>query len=258
MKCPAPFFIWFHHRSGSTHLTSLLDSHPAITCWKELFYRGERAAADDLFTRSRAPSADVFLDHVYSYRWGPEGANLSPADPRPPLPRAVGFKLKYQQAAVYPRVLDSLRGRSGIKVIHLVRTNLLAALASAALVPRLWERFGRPHLLAGESPDGIEWSVRLDPRTVIAELEELEARIDEGRRALAEFEVLEITYEELLNAQAATCRTVLEFLGVDAAPDLTSRYAKVLPRSLRQTLTNADEVAAALAGSRFAPFLEVG
>src|SRR5262245_60864541 len=177
MKCPSPFIIWFHHRSGSTHLASLLDSHPDIACWREIFYRGEGLAAEDLFTLSGARSEEVFLEHLFSYRWGPGGANLCGADPQGPRPRGVGFKLKYQQAAAYPRVLESLRAQRRVKVIHLVRTNLLAALASAAMIPRLLDRFRRPNVRAGDSLDGVERSVRLEPRTVLSELEALEASI---------------------------------------------------------------------------------
>jgi hypothetical protein len=258
MKCPTRFFIWFHHRSGSTHLTSLLDSHPDIACWKELFYRGEATATEDSFTLSRAESEDVFLEHLFSYRWGPGGANLCPADPQEPLPRAVGFKLKYQQAAAHPRIFEYLRGQKGVKVIHLIRANLLAALSSAAMIPRLLERFERPNVLAGESLDGIELSVRLDPRTILRELEALETTIALARQQLRGLSTLEITYEDLLNAPAATCRSALRFLGTDPSLRLTSRYVKIMPCSLHETLANADEIARVLAGSRFATMIDNG
>ncbi|MEM7316857.1 MAG: hypothetical protein AAF497_27310, partial [Planctomycetota bacterium] len=76
MKCQTPFFLWFHHRSGSSHLSSLLDSHADVASWGELFYRGEAGATGDLFTRSGKKSEAEFLDDLYGYRWNSNGANL--------------------------------------------------------------------------------------------------------------------------------------------------------------------------------------
>ncbi len=256
MTCPIPFFVWFHHRSGSSHLCSLLDSHSEIASWGEFFYRGEAGAAGDIFTRSGSQSESEFLDHLYSYRWNSRGAYLCVNDPEPPLARAVGFKLKYQQNATYPGVMSYLRQQPQMKAIHLVRTNLLSALISAAMIPRLLKQFQRPNLLASESPQQVERTVRLDPQTVHAELEMLESRIERGREALDGFEVLELRYEDLLDAQAVTCRKVLDFLEVDGSINLASRYVKIMPRSIEESLENVNEVAKALQGSRFASFLQ--
>ncbi|NND97500.1 MAG: hypothetical protein HKN47_09260 [Pirellulaceae bacterium] len=258
MKCPAPFFLWFHHRSGSSHLSSLLDSHDQIASWGEFFYRGEAGAAGDLFTRSGSDSEAAFLEHLYCYRWADTGANLCETDPVPPLVRAVGFKLKYQQADTHPGALNYLRRQPGMKAIHLIRTNLLSALVSAAMIPRLIKKFRRPNLIHGESPRQVETSVRLNPQTIVCQLEELEHRIDVARGALVGLDLLEITYEDLLDQQSATCRTVLDFLGVDASVELTSRFVKIMPRSLDSSLANKDEIAAALRGSRFASLLDAG
>ncbi|MFK8112562.1 MAG: sulfotransferase [Rubripirellula sp.] len=257
MKCPSPFFVWFHHRSGSTHLCSLLDSHPDIASWGEIFYRGEGGAEADLFTRSEKTSEAEFLEHLYSFRWDEAGTNLCEADPEPPLVRAVGFKLKYQQATVYPAVMQYLRPERSMKAIHLVRTNLLSALVSAAMIPRLLTQFRRPNLLTGESPQEIERTVILDPNTIFDDLCSLELRIENARTQLEGFESLEITYEDLIADQQTTCRRVLEFLDVDATQELVSRYVKIMPRSLREGLSNLDEVAAAIRGTRFETCLEV-
>ena len=256
MTCPVPFFVWFHHRSGSSHLCSLLDSHAEIASWGEFFYRGEAGAAGDIFTRSGSQSEAEFLDHVYSYRWNSDGAYLCVEDPQPPLARAVGFKLKYQQGAAHPGVMNYLRQQRRMKAIHLVRTDLLSALISAAMIPRLLKQFQRPNLLNGESPQQVERAVRLDPQTVRTDLEELESRIERGREALNGFETLELTYEDLLDSQATTCRKVLDFLEVDGSPDLASRYVKIMPRSIAESLANVHEVAEALQGSRFESLLD--
>lgn len=256
MTCPVPFFVWFHHRSGSSHLCSLLDSHTEIASWGEFFYRGEADVAGDIFTRSRCRTEAEFLDHVYAYRWNSKGAYLCVDDPQPPLARAVGFKLKYQQNVVYPGVLDYLRQQPRMKAIHLVRTNLLSALISAEMIPRLLEQFNRSNLLAGEPIGKLHRAVRLNTQTLVAELEDLEMRIQRGRQVIEGFETLEVTYEELLDSETTTLRKVLEFLEIDPAHNLVSRYEKIMPRSIEASLENLYEVAEALQGSRFAALLD--
>lgn len=256
MKCPTPFFLWFHHRSGSSHLSSLLDSHAEIASWGEFFYRGEAGTQGDLYTRSGNESEAEFLDNFYSYRWDSDGANLCETDPEPPLVRSVGFKLKYQQAAAHPRIMKFLSQQPSIKAIHLVRTNLLSALVSAAMIPRLLKQFQRPNLFNGESAHQVRRVVRLDPQTVHEDLQDLESRIERGREALHGFETLEVKYEDLLDSPSSTCRRVLEFLDVDQSPNLVSRYIKIMPRSLSDSLANRREIANALQDSRFATLLD--
>ena len=256
MKCPNPFFVWFHHRSGSTHLISLLDSHPQIATWGELFYRGEAGAVEDLYTRSLAKSEAKFLQDFYSYRWDSNGANLTESDPEPPLVNAIGFKLKYQQADVYPGVMDHLCQEPRAKVIHLVRENLLAAIVSSAMIPRLLKQFRRPNLLSGEATEQVNRTVWLDPQTLVGDLAALESRIDCAREAIRGFESLEITYEDLIETPSRTCRTVLEFLNVDPTPELASRYVKIMPPSLRDAIDNWSDVADAISGTKYAPMLD--
>ena len=256
MTCPVPFFVWFHHRSGSSHLCSLLDSHPEVASWGEFFYRGEAAATGDLFTRSRRTTEAEFLDHFYAYQWDPTGANLCVDDPVPPLMHAVGFKLKYQQAAAHPSVLSCLRRKRSVKAIHLVRTNLLAALVSAEMIPRLLSQFSRPNIVSEASLKQLERSVRLNPETVCSELEDLETRISHGREIINGFETLEVTYEDLITNQDFTCAKILDFLEVDPTRSLESRYLKIMPHSLNESLQNLDEIAAAIQGTRFESLLD--
>ena len=256
MNCPNPFFVWFHHRSGSTHLISLLDSHPEIATWGEFFYRGEADAVEDLYTRSGATSEAEFLKDFYGYRWDANGANLTETDPEPPLVRAVGFKLKYQQADVYPGVMKHLCQEPRAKAIHLVRKNLLAALVSSAMIPRLLKQFRRPNLLSGDATDQVDRTVWLDPHTLLDQLVDLEARIERAREAIREFETLEITYEELIEDSDATCRTVLEFLNVDPTTALVSRYVKIMPRSLQDAIDNWSDVADVISGTKYASMLD--
>ncbi len=256
MACPVPFFVWFHHRSGSSHLCSLLDSHSSVACWGEFFFRGEADAKQDLFSRSGKATEADFLEDFYGYRWNKQGAYLCVEDPEPPLVQGVGFKLKYQQADKHPEAMKYLKSQDKMKAIHLVRTNLLSALISAAMIPRLIKKYRRPNLLSGDRPEDVQRTVRLDPSTVLQELEELEQRIERARQSLGDLDTLEITYEDLVRAEASTCQKVLKFLGIPPDDDLSSRYVKVMPNSASDSLENVHEIAEALQGTRFETFLD--
>jgi hypothetical protein len=227
-----------------------------VASWGEFFYLGEAGATQDVYTRSGAPNEASFLEDFYGCRWDVQGANLTETNPESGTFQAVGFKLKYQQAESYPGVMRYLRDQPGIKVIHLVRTNLLAALVSSVMIPRLLKRFRRPNLLSSDTSERLERTVRLNPDTLVNELGELEMRIDRARRAIAEFDSVEITYENLVDRPRATCRTLLDFLEVDPSIDLESRYVKIMPRSVRASLNNWSEVSAAIKRTPYASMLD--
>ena len=64
---PTPFVVFFAGRSGSTHLTSLLHSHPDVVCRKEIFHTVELSEQDasdpridQLLVGGRAACRQVF------------------------------------------------------------------------------------------------------------------------------------------------------------------------------------------------------
>ena len=162
---PTPLVIWCNQRSGSTHLSSLLASHPEIACWRELLFVGEGSAQDDYFTRSKSKDLAAFLSSFFNYDWGPRGINLRDESSIDRVPGAVGFKLKYGQAWRYPTVLDCLfRYRDTLRVIHLVRTNLVATLVSSLMLPTLFVKFGNSNVLVDAQLAGLDRSVWVDPK----------------------------------------------------------------------------------------------
>lgn len=249
---PVPFIIWFNQRSGSTHLASLLDSHPEIACFPEIFFQGEGVATNDLFNQSEVQEEEIFLEHFFSYRWGSEGANLVKQSSKRRFPSAVGFKLKYEQAERYPKVFQYLsKHKNRIKVIHLIRENLLSTMASSMLVPRLLNRFKRPNFHLGVSLDGINRTVKLNPDTILEELEKLESNIIRSRNAILDFETLEVTYDNLVYSQNATSQRIQQFLGVDSIEKLSSRFQKIMHPSLKASIENFDEICGLLVVSKF-------
>jgi Sulfotransferase family len=249
-----PFVIWCNHRSGSTHLSSLLASHPDIACWRELFFAGEGAAKDDYFTRSHSSNLASFLDRFFLHEW--RAINLVGAPLIAQQPGAVGFKLKYQQVERYPTVIEYLLSRRGaIKVIHLIRENLLATLVSSLILPAVIARFNNSNVLADTAVDDFQPSVRLNSQTLRFELEVLDAEIARAKKRIADLNSIEVIYEDLIAKPSSTSTRLLTFLDLDDRPVLQSRYRKLLPGSPLDSISNGEEVQAALKGTRFEAFV---
>lgn len=242
-------------RSGTTWLVDLLNSHPQIACFSEIFLHdhfgnmphGGRQDAPtwDSFSTLRLPGLGPrkrlqlyfeYLDReIYSNRHGAP---------------AVGFKLMYSHAERgfgIPAYLKLAR----VSLVHLVRENHLDVLLSEeTLRARKYH-----HAAPGAEVPVVQ--VELEAATLAHRLARFEAAIDAGR---ADFKTLgtpwlEVTYEELLEDPAKINR-ILEFLGVErCAESLTSQFKKLNPTDHRQTIANYDEVRKALRTTRFAGLL---
>ena len=245
------FIIWFNERSGSTHLSSLLDSHPQVSCWREIFYRGEATCAEDYFDRSNFPSVEAFIDCFFTHRWGPDGTRMLIEHDLWSSPSAVGFKLKYQQLERRPEIRSYICARPQLKIIHLVRKNLLETLVSSRMVPKVFARFKAANLTLEMAGDELECFVDLNPYTIEPELRELESRIAVARTIVSQLANLEVTYEDLVTSTVDTCKLILEFLDVEIDHPLKTRYKKIMPRLLSKSIRNYDEIRNALYGTRF-------
>jgi hypothetical protein len=233
-----------------------MASHPRVACWRELLFGGEGGIKDDYFTRSPVKDFFTFLDKFFLYEWGPRGIGLLEVPGTIRSLAAVGFKLKYEQVQRYPAVMDYfLYHKSAIKVIHLIRRNLLATLISSLVLPAILARFKGANIPADVALDGLECAVWVNPETLILELEALDGRIARAKESLHDLNSLEVAYEDLLVSQWSTCCRVLEFLEVDSGPALSSRYRKILPVSPLESIKNIEQVKSALKGTRFEAFL---
>jgi hypothetical protein len=160
--------------------------------------------------------------------------------------RAVGFKLTYVQATANPALVPLLSLRR-VRAVHLIRANLLAA----AISWKVARESGIYHVRQRPARPG---PVLLDAKRVRSELEEQELAIVGARRRLERLRLprLEIEYEELVGRKDETFARVLRFLGVEPRVDLLdSTLQRTRAGSPLEHLENADEVRAALAGTRF-------
>lgn len=245
------FVVVGTQRTGTTLVTTSLNSHPAIHCAGELFKMrrphgsvdvldsGYRAYIDtalhlrvaDFFFRGRLVPA--FLDRFFEQ----------------PGFKAVGFKLMNNHT--YPREFASLIPyliRRHISVIHMVRDNVLKTHLSRLAAQR------RRVFHATKKPTDLP---KLNVSTVDLELKL--SRIEaQGTRLKQLFQgnvpYVAVTYEGYIADSEKEVQRLLSFLGVPSAP-LRSPLVKVSPEDLSQIVENLDDVRRCLDGTRYSKWV---
>lgn len=225
------FVILCLARTGSTHLVDLLDSHPEIRCYGEILNSTHRGAAPEGWIGAAATDdAAVHADAVLAREVAP----------------VRGFKLPLNSIRDHPESSGWLRSRDHIAILRLRRRNSLALLLSRRMLGAT---------LVSQSIYGNygDTKVRIEPRQCIRAL----GRIAEEERELDQLarghRSIDVSYELLDRTEQLD--SVLRFLGVDAVP-LSSRYERVRRRSFAESIENWDELAAALAETRYSHLLD--
>jgi hypothetical protein len=221
------FVILCLGRTGSNHLQSLLDSHPEITCFGEVF--SDRGPPDGPgFIHSEYDDEAVYFEHLVNECGS----------------RVVGFKLPMNSIKAHPKSARLVAEDSSMRVIRLSRANLLAQLISR----RLQRETKVSHSLQGGYDRAtvhieVGWALRA------MELMERDERTLDG---LADrHSCHRILYEEL--GDEGRIDEVQRFLGVEPAA-LRSWFEKLRQRPLRETVENWDELVAKLQDTRFEHF----
>jgi hypothetical protein len=213
-------------RTGSTHLQSMLDHHSQARCHSELFGDGKPPT----FATSAHTDPLAFVDEM-----------LASAGER-----ALGFKLPLSSIRAHPDVARVLGADPRPAVIRLSRDNRLAQLVSR----RLMAETGVSQSIFGAYGDA---TVEIGPGTCLAALDAIERDEGELDRLAGGAETFRIAYEELGDDERLVA--LQRFLGLDPEP-LRSWFTKLRRRPLAETVSNWDQLAAALRGSPYERFLE--
>jgi len=239
----APFVILGRSRVGSNLLRGLLNAHPQVATFGEIFRERESFDWDHLgyFQSSamrglahRDPVA--FLDAKVFGRY-------------PTFVHAVGFKLFYyharadREASVWPY----LRDRTDVKVIHLKRRNLLQTHVSrkrAAQTGRWVDTAGNPDR-AGR--------VVLDYQECLDDFVQTRAWEEESDRYFREHQTLQVEYERLAEDYRAESGRIQGFLGVDVRPVEPSTFQQAR-QPLSELIANHAELKERFAGTAWAEF----
>jgi hypothetical protein len=209
-------------RTGSSHLVSLLDSHPDVACWDdEVFGEGE------VFDRSSYQDPSDFLRN-----------SVFRIDAH-----AAGFKWLWREMSRFTAAWEILK-ELDVLLIHTYRDNLLDSFISyqlATINQAFTSWYGEYTITSFEAKheDCLEWFES-------AEHCDYEIRKHAREAALRR---LEIEYHELCKSQDR----VLAFLDVSPRP-LTSRLRKQRIGRQAEIIENYTELKARFATSRWAKY----
>jgi len=247
------FIVLSTQRSGSTWVVDMLNSHPHVLAYSELFMHGGEGIPQwsreqdvpywQTFVAEKGGGRLVmtfwlwrYLDRAYT--------------PRPGID-AVGFKLMYSQLTPVARPLVPALWLRRARVIHLIRRNALDVVLSKEAGAA---RRGVLHAREGHAVEAVRIRLRTEDL-----LERMNAHEREIERARARFRRIglpycEVVYEDLVRDEESGFASLFQFLGVRAEP-VSSALQKVNPTSHEELIENYGEVREALEGTRFAPQL---
>jgi len=240
-------------RSGSTWLATLLDSHPDVKSYEEPFiWREQRSnwrekvptyyeykktrVCFSIFTVFR------YVDLITDFRLFPSA-------------RVVGFKVMYAHLRHFPGILLKLV-ISRFKLVHLVRQNFLDIYISREVASQLAILHSN---LLDPSSTAEDRRVRIDTDMMLADLKRFKRNSEIFRHflKLLPIEVLEVSYEELVDTHSQVLEKLGLFLGIAVdSQSLHSGLKRLGSGSYREKIENYGEVHRALIGTDFYRFLE--
>jgi len=246
---PTTFVVLTTQRSGSSWLVDLLNDHPAVAAYAEMFRVTDTTVSDYgatdvprfevMVSRGNFSTSKALAGRRYVYLRGLERAH--------PGAQAVGFKLMYDQTRDHPGLMSLLVLRRA-RFIHLVRRDLLGGILS-------FDRAEQRNRWRYHEGDAIPSArVHADTSDLLRRLDDREREIQRFRRRLRRLptQVIEIAYEDLSERRDDVLQRVLRFLGVTPAKtELTSSLVRSAPASSSEAIENPDDVRAALMGTRF-------
>jgi LPS sulfotransferase NodH len=221
----AKFIVLTRSRTGSNLLVDYLNSHANVFCRSEIFRRLE------------GREWPAVLRSVYRRQ--------------PFFARAVGFKIFYGHPLDDTEcgLWDALQKDRSIRVIHLVRNNVLRSVVSHRIADKtnFWFHKGKRGSPQVGSRDK---KIRLDPDSLLEEFERTALWRLQGEARFRDHEMLEISYEDLTRDPEATFIRVCDFLAVPRRRPASS-FKKQNPEKLSDLIENHAELEERFRGSRW-------
>ncbi len=232
------FCVIAQARSGSEYLTTRLNEHPEIACHRELFNRRTVYSALTGAHKARLPEIDWRDAHPLEAL--EQVASLS--DEAFPDKRLFGFKLFLNHNQ---EVRKHVRSDPRYRLVVLERRNKLAQFTSSLIA----RQTGRWSAFAGKEGAAPVVAVEID-LAELARFVELEQQryAQFNQRIAGRAGVLHLNSEDM----DARLAEVLDFLGVDVAPELRVVRTRQNPARLADRIRNWGQVTDWLAKSAHA------
>ncbi len=233
-----PFVILGWYRSGTTLLTSLLQNHPELVCYSEVFLPKEPLWGQGVYNRFvnvnkaqqlRDQHPDQFLKQ-YIFRAYQKGKG------------GVGFKLLYPQLQSNVALANALGAIPNLKVILLQRENLLDLWVSAQVA----QKTGVKNKVNTQRDSAVQ--LTLDPKDLEKRFQNLKRGQDEMHVFAKQFNSLELTYEALNADRKAVMQEVFQFLNV-TPKEVETSLVKQQKQPLSEIVQNFDGLVAYFKGT---------
>ena len=236
------FCIITTQRSGSAWLISLLESHPEIKAFYEIFL-DSWAGDEHLSSFQNYDKRNFGLRPEITWRY------LHQLETYPGSHNTIGFKIMYNQLGRHPELLLKFI-QDDYKIIHLVRENHLdLAISSASM---------RQNGLIHTTKKVKTKAIALEPKKLMKDLKKTELYLGFMRGLLNVLPLtnLEITYDQLVRENEQTLLAVAGFLGVATTGyQPKSDRQKVNKGTYREKIINYEEIENLLTDTKYAKFL---
>ncbi len=252
------FILLSTQRSGSSWVIDVLNNHPSVKTYSELFINrkpfikgkdpliwvGERDILPwyPYWMERRTQINSLLKPYFYFsylkeiYSPGKRGNDI------------IGFKLMYNQLRHHPFILFYMRFYK-VRVVHLIRENFLDAILSKEAV--------KIRKIHHSKSDSGTVRIHLDPSDLLKQLKWRETKVRWVRRIFSHIGLpyLEITYEELLFDEKRF-NIIFKFLGAESGRQyLGSSLKKLNKGSHKEMIRNYDEIREVLKGTKYSRLL---
>lgn len=241
------FIILGRSRTGSNFLRGLLNSHPQVVVYGEIFQNKKEIgwalpgfSSNARLMREFHQEPVGFVERRVFKKFQPQI-------------RAVGFKIFYYHAQdeAWAPVWEYLRQHREIKVLHITRRNILRTHLSRklAMLSDIWVDTS-----GGASRPK---SVRLDYSECLTDFEQTQKWQQDYAQFFQDHDLLEVVYEDLAADYRPVMKQVLDFLGVEANLELIKPEThKQSQTPLTKAIENYQELKQMFSDSRWASFFE--
>ncbi len=255
-------FILTSGRSGSNYLSNTLNLSPDCTNYGEVL--GDWTVPYRLFGHliCRWWGAEAYLRFIYRSRVFFRLAQIYSAFSHLRTGRKVNFKRLHQirslgikdfMLTIEQRQAENfLLKHPEIKIIYLYRKNLLKKFISQ-------ESLQRRKIAKSYKSVKME-ALYIDPATLLENLRQFKKEADKERtylKQLKNHQILELAYEDYFASSESILvwnQRIFEFLGI--TPHIEkSKQKKIMPNTLKDAVSNSDEIVALLKGGEFEQFL---
>jgi len=232
-----PFIVLSEPRSGSNYLIHLLNNHPSVLCYGEIFQPEfhldnpgptvfDYFGVFKVFRLLRSTFPLFFVRHLVFKK---HRASL----------KAVGFKIFYEHASKgKPKDIWSyLRSLEDLRVLHLKRKNALRIIVSRKLA----EKTGVYYLKKDQKGETNTLKLFLDYKECLKFFKRLEAQRLKYDSFFKKHKILQIYYEDLVKHKRLSENRICDFLDVKKRP-LKCKLARQNTRSLRRIIVNYDSL----------------